>query len=185
MTYPNVIVSDPSWKFGDGLPGKSRGAESNYACLSVPQIVKVIAPHVVNDPNVVMFMWRVSAMQQEALDVLRLLGLTLKSELVWEKLTKSAKLKDGVWTGKAHFGMGRYVRASHEVCLIAVKGVAFPETRSQRSRFAAPVGVHSQKPDTFYEIVEAMYPSSPKTELFARKSRDGWNQDGLELGSIV
>lgn len=171
---PTAIVSDPAWKFGDGLPGKSRGASKNYGCLTVPEIVSVMSPHC-QDANAVMFMWRVAAMQREALQVLDALGFTPKTEMVWEKLTNS---------GKAFFGMGRYVRASHETCLIAVKGRAFPEARNVRSRFSAPVREHSRKPGEFYALVEQMYPSSRKVELFARIVRAGWEQHGLELGKF-
>ena len=59
-----------------------------------------------------LLLWRVAAMQQEALDVARAWGFTVKTELVWEKLTK---------TGKPHFGMGHYLRGSHEVCLLATR----------------------------------------------------------------
>jgi N6-adenosine-specific RNA methylase IME4 len=40
---------------------------------------------------------------------------------------------------------------------------------------------HSVKPDKFYEIIERMYPSGPKLELFQRgKARKGWSNWGLE-----
>ena len=169
-----VIVADPPWAFADKLPGGARGAAKHYAVLGVPGIVELMARTTdVVAHDCVLFLWRVAAMQREALDVVEELGFTVKSELVWEKLTK---------TGKPHFGMGRYVRASHEVCLIAVRGRALPSVRNIRSRFAAKVREHSRKPEEFYELVEAMYPSSDKHELFARTKRDGWTQHGNELG---
>jgi N6-adenosine-specific RNA methylase IME4 len=169
-----VVVSDPPWHFGDSLPGKTRGASKQYGCLSVPDIAGEMSPLCEGD-NVALFLWRVAAMQEEALHLCRLLGFTVKSEIVWEKLTKN---------GLPHFGMGRYVRASHEVCLIAVKGRAFPEIRNVRSRFAAPVREHSRKPEEFYRIVESMYPSAEKRECFARTVRTGWSQHGNQLGSL-
>lgn len=174
MTAPLVIVADPSWAFGDKLPGKTRGAAMQYSCMSVAAHFQYIFPFCAAD-NAVLFLWRVAAMQPEALELCRLLGFTIKAELVWEKLTR---------TGKPWFGMGRYVRASHEVCLIATRGRAFPEVRSVRSRFAAPVREHSRKPEAFYALVEAMYPNSPKVELYARTPRAGWTQDGAELGKF-
>lgn len=175
MTAPLCIVLDPPWQFGDALPGASRGASKQYACMGVAGIVDVLTEATAGAPNVVAFCWRVAAMQGEALSVLAACDLTVKTELVWEKLTRH---------GKPHFGMGRYVRASHEVCLIATRGRAFPEVRNVRSRFAAPVREHSRKPEEFYAIVEQLYPSSPKVELFARTPRAGWTQHGLELGKF-
>lgn len=166
-----VVVADPPWKFGDKLPGKSRGAEKNYACLSPTGILAVMHKHCI-EKDCVLFLWRVSAMPQEPLDIIKCLGFTVKSEMVWRKLAS---------TGKPAFGMGRYVRAAHETCLIATKGRAFPEARNVRSVFDAPRGRHSEKPDEFYRLVETMYPNAPRVELFARKRREGWEQYGDQL----
>ncbi len=163
-----VIVADPAWQFGDKLPGKGRGASSHYGCLSLPDIQAIDLPPIADD--CVLFLWRVAAMQQEALDVAKAWGFTVKSEIVWNKQTV---------TGKKHFGMGRHVRASHEVCLLATRGRPKPLHRAQRSTFEAPVGRHSEKPEAFYQLVESTY-CGPYYELFARRQRDGWVCLGLE-----
>src|SRR5262249_52630210 len=41
-------------------------------------------------------------------------------------------------------------------------------------------GPHSQKPDCFYEMIEAYFPSLPKIELNARRARPGWDRWGLD-----
>lgn len=166
-----VIVADPPWRFGDRLPGASRGASKNYRTGDVSYIVRAYNVAAMTAPNAVLFLWRVSAMPGEALDVMRAWGFTPKTEIVWRKLTKS---------GKPWFGMGRYVRATHETCLIGVRGRCFPKSRSVRSMFEAPVGAHSAKPDRFFEIVEELY-DGPYLELFARRSRPGWTCLGDEL----
>ncbi len=43
-----------------------------------------------------------------------------------------------------------------------------------------PSGVHSAKPDEFYELVEEASPG-PYLELFARRTREGWTTLGTEL----
>lgn len=96
---------------------------------------------------------------------------TVKSEIVWKKLTPA---------GKRHFGMGRQVRMEHEVCLIATSGTPKTLDKSIRSIFEAPTGRHSEKPDEFYRIVERMK-EGPYCELFARKFRRGWSSFGNEL----
>jgi N6-adenosine-specific RNA methylase IME4 len=164
-----VLVADPPWKFGDKLPGKGRGAEKHYPCMSVDELVRFPLPPLADD--CLLLLWRVAAMQQEALDVMRAWGFTLKSELVWIKETK---------TGKRHFGMGRYVRAEHEVCLIGVRGRVAVADRGIRSTFRAQVGRHSEKPGAFYELVERLHPG-PYAELFARRARPGWDCHGNEL----
>lgn len=164
-----VLVADPPWKFGDSLPGKGRGAEKHYSCMTTQELCAMELPPTASD--CVLLMWRVAAMQREALDVMDAWGFTLKSELVWRKLTK---------TGKRHFGMGRHVRMEHEVCLIGVRVRVAPLNHSTRSVFEAPVGRHSEKPDAFYELAEQLYPG-PHVELFARRRRPGWTCYGDEL----
>lgn len=165
----SVLVADPPWAFDDALG--ARGATAHYSCMSVSQICELLEPHLCVAPDAVLFLWRVGAMQQEALDVMRYWGFRPKAELVWRKTTA---------TGKRHFGMGRIVRAEHETCLIGTRGSIAPRSRSIRSTFDAPVGRHSEKPDAFYAIVEALYPG-PYFEMFARRRRAGWRQHGNEL----
>lgn len=178
------IVADPPWSFGDALPGASRGAEKNYSCMSVEDIRDIYDScdgdiemcdrffPVANDA--LLFMWRVSAMVPEAYSVISAWGFTPKSEIVWTKKTKG---------GKLHFGMGRYVRASHETCIIAARGKAASLilNHSTRSVFEAETGKHSEKPNKFFEIVEALCPG-PRLELFARRQREGWTCVGNESG---
>lgn len=175
MNAPVVVVADPPWAFADKLPGKGRGAAKHYSTMAVADIALMLGAASLGANDCVCFCWRVASMQQEALDLLRSCSLTVKSELVWEKLTR---------TGKPHFGMGRYVRASHEICLIATRGRAMPAVRNVRSRFSAQVREHSRKPEEFYRIVEELYPHSRKVELFARTVRPGWEQVGDELGKF-
>lgn len=167
-----VLEADPPWSFGDSLPGKSRGASKNYSVLSVEDICRFQLPEL--QPNAVLFLWRVSAMQEEALRVMRAWGFALKTEIVWCKLTKN---------GLPHFGMGHYTRAAHETCLVGVRGRCLPRVRNVRSVFSAKTGEHSEKPAEFYELVEALYPG-PYVRLFARAQRDGWQSYGDEVLSL-
>lgn len=182
-----VLVADPPWKFGDKLPGTSRGAEKNYQCMSTDEICDFTIPPMLDDS--VLFLWRVAAMQEDALRVGKAWGFTHKTELVWRKQTT---------TGKRHFGMGRIVRAEHEVCLVFTRGTITREVlnRSVRSvfdasstglefiasgMFEAPYSTHSQKPEAFFEIVESLF-EGPYVEIFARgKPRPKW----LKLGNQV
>jgi len=166
------VTADPPWSFGDALPGESRGAVKNYACLSVEELIRFPFRGAEEFPiiadNAWLFMWRVSAMVEEAYRVVRAWGFTPKSEIVWRKMTA---------TGKEHFGMGRYVRAAHETCIVATRGKVDVLSHSVRSIFEAPVGKHSEKPAEFYKIVESLAPG-PYCEMFARSRRPGWHALG-------
>jgi N6-adenosine-specific RNA methylase IME4 len=189
-----VLEADPPWLFRDSLPGDGRGAEKHYRCLTVDEIKAFPLPPLAE--NAVLFLWRVAAMQDEALDVVRAWGFKPKSEIVWEKTTNRAGVTVDVVrahellaaaglghlhvTGRPHFGMGRTVRGSHETCIVAPRGRWEPKSHSVRSRFDAPVGRHSEKPERFYDLIEELA-EGPYARLFARSHRPGWASFGNEL----
>lgn len=202
FTLFHTICADPPWQFGDKLPGDSRGAVKNYRVLSVEQIARFLddgANGFERDPETGLtiplrhhlapdcrlFLWRVASMQQEALDVMRAWGFTLKSEVAWRKLTVN---------GKPHFGMGRQVRMGHEIALIGVLGKPGVLDRSVRSvldaeditpfSFEAGYAGHSVKPEAFYSLVEQLSPG-PYLELFGRRRRDRWTVLGDEVPEVV
>jgi N6-adenosine-specific RNA methylase IME4 len=170
-----VLCADPPWKFDDKLPGKTRGAVRQYACLSVEAICRFPLLPLADD--CVLFLWKVASMPHAALDVTRMWGFTPKTELIWLKKTVN---------GNQFFGMGRTLRAEHETCLVATRGKPQVRNHSVRSTFitdfeglSAPVGRHSEKPDRFYQIVESLF-DGPYLELFGRKQRPGWTVLGDE-----
>lgn len=192
MTDPfKVIVADPPWKFSDALPGKTRGAVRNYACMTTYDICRLADTtlgelSIMGQPiasNAVLFLWRVAAMPQAALDVAMAWGFKVKTEGIWLK-----KTADGLrW-----FGMGRTLRAEHEAFYVAARGNPVVQTNSVRSTFVTDLDLcglsakgrkHSEKPDEFYAIVEEMFPG-PRLELFARKPRAGWTCIGDEMPEI-
>ncbi len=168
-----IIAADPPWLFGDRLPGKKRGASKHYGCMSFLDICDFCLPPIADDA--LLFMWKVASMPIEASAVVRAWGFHAKSELVWVKTTK---------TGKRHFGMGRYTRQCHETCIIATrgKGSKLIKSKSIRSVFEAPVGRHSEKPEAFFEIIRELCGDDVRrAELFARKTRPGWDCFGNEV----
>jgi len=167
---PQVLVSDPPWKFGDRLPGPGRGAVKHYPCMPVAEICTFPIPTMATDSY--LFLWRVAAMPWEALAVCRAWGFTPKAEIVWRKMTK-----DG---SRIRIGMGRTVRNAHETCIVATRGKPQPISHSVPSVFDAPRAAHSAKPDQFYELVERLA-QGPYVELFARRARDGWTCLGNEV----
>jgi N6-adenosine-specific RNA methylase IME4 len=172
-----IVVADPPWRFGDSLPGNGRGASSHYRTMSLGEIRDFMLPINGGPPvadDALLFMWRVSALQEEALHVARAWGFKAKSELVWVK-TKGSKKQ---------MGMGRYTRLCHESCIIASRGRGLDliQDHSVLSVFEAPRERHSQKPDKFFSVVDRLVgDSGPRLELFARQHRPGWFCVGNEL----
>lgn len=171
-----VLTADPGWAFDLKKPGGRLGAPVRYTCQSVEDICATVLPPLADDA--LLLLWRVAAMQEEALRVVRAWGFVPKSEMVWVKLTKNRKL---------HFGQGYYTRAAHETCLVCTRGRFKVASRSIRSVFFAPVPtdgrgkiIHSAKPDKFYRIAERLSPG-PYYELHARRRRKNWLQAGDQL----
>ena len=106
----------------------------------------------------------------EALEVIAAWGFEYKSSLVWVK----PSIGPGVW-----------LRNRHELLLVAQRGGYPPPEPDERadSVLEAPRGRHSQKPERVYELLERMYPSASKLELFARRGWPGWAVWGNELAA--
>lgn len=206
------IVADPPWQPRDKLPGPRRGAVKNYRVMQTEEIagfLETLNYLVAN--SAILFLWRLSSMQEDALVVAKAWGFRVMSDSVWDKRTKE---------GKQWFGMGRTVRASHETALIGVRGSAADVVAGNnvRSLFDAPVPtywdghpdigsvlldedgdpavdkrgrirrvkvgdyIHSAKPDEFLsKIVDPLVGTCPKLELFARHRRPGWTTHGDQL----
>ncbi len=170
-----VVVADPPWLFGDRLPGPKRGASKHYGCLAVDELKAFELPPIADDA--LLFLWKVAAMSEEAYAVIRAWGFVPKSELVWLKRTVG---------GRRHMGMGHYVRAEHETCVIASrgKGIQLIANRSTRSVFEGQMGRHSEKPRAFYELVRELT-TGDRCELFARRRHPGFEPFGNQVESEV
>jgi N6-adenosine-specific RNA methylase IME4 len=86
-----------------------------------------------------------------------------------------------VWA-KPRAGTGYWARSKHELLLIGTRGDIPAPAPGDRpdSIIEAPVGRHSEKPTVFAELIERLYPTLPKIELFARRARPGWTAWGKE-----
>ena len=70
----------------------------------------------------------------------------------------------------------------HELLLIGTHGhIPAPAPGEEYlSVQTAKVGEHGAKPPTFAEIIEEMFPTLPRLEMFAREPRPGWDVWGNE-----
>lgn len=191
-----VLAADPPWKFGDRLPGKKRGAAKHYACMPTNEIMRFPLPPLA--PDAYLFLWRVAAMQEEALQVSRAWGFRPVAEWPWVKTRICRKCRGAgfLYTAqrpirewcercegrgwRIHMGMGHHSRGSTESCLVAVRGRPHPLVKNERNILFAPIGAHSEKPREFYEKVER-FAAGPYVELFARRRRNNWLCLGDEL----
>lgn len=162
--YP-IVLCDPPWRFAvRSERGSWRTADAHYPTLTVEQIAALAVPAAESS---VLFLWTTVPILPRALEVMTAWGFTYKSSIVW--------VKDRI-------GTGYWVRNKHEFLLIGTKGAIPAPAPSARpeSVIVAPIREHSRKPDEVYALIERVYPTLPKIELFARTRRDGWAAWGNE-----
>ncbi len=68
-------------------------------------------------------------------------------------------------------------RANPEPCLLATRGRPKRQSGDVRKLLIEPCREHSRKPDAAYTRIERLLPG-PYLELFARRSRPGWDGFG-------
>jgi len=159
-----LVYIDPPWHYDLQLTGAPP-----YKTMTLEEMKEEIK--IPSATNCVLFMWVTNPKLEEALELIRHWGFQYKTNIAWVK-KKNDKLQ---------VGTGYYVKGSHELLLIAVKGS--PGVPPEASRipsvvFAERTKTHSEKPKVFYEIIEKMYPAKRKIEMFARNKRKGWKAWG-------
>lgn len=167
-----VILGDPEWRFKawSAETGMDRAPDNHYPTSETADIVARKVEDIAAE-DCALFLWATAPMLEDALDVIAGWGFTYKTHVVWTKDRPGEARGPGYWfTGE------------HELLLLATRGdPPCPAPGDQwRSSIAGAVGVHSEKPDWQYEMIEAYFPTLPKIELNARRARPGWDAWGLE-----
>jgi N6-adenosine-specific RNA methylase IME4 len=164
-----VIVADPEWRFEpwSRATGMDRAADNHYPTSCTEVIASRDVPSIAAD-DCVLFLWATIPMLPHALLVMAAWGFDYKSHYVWEK---------------DKLGLGYWNREIHELLLIGTRGkIVAPAPGTQRnSVIHDPRGEHSEKPESFLELIEAWFPTLPKIELNRRgPARPGWSAWGFE-----
>ena len=208
----NVIVADSPYSFSDhiSMSDTKRGAAANYNTMSVEELKSLPIQDITED-DAILCLWCPSSLLQEGLDIMKAWGFRQTQTHIWVKTKKlpfkeylkrfiRAILESGAdGAGKVGwpdinevlaFGMGRLFRQSHELVLVGVRGKIYNhlENKSQRSVHFFPATKHSTKPELLQDMIDIMFYSGNKIELFARRQRNGWicvgNEDQLNNEDI-
>jgi len=177
MKY-DVILADPPWHFESFIPGKNtRSAENHYPTMSTPEICDLPVGDLAAD-NAALFLWAVWPRVFDAKDVIDAWGFEYRSlAWCWVKANKSGF---GFFTG-----MGYYFRQNTEPCFLAIRGSMPAARHDLQALIYSAVRDHSQKPTDQYRKIEALYPEKRYLELFARRTRPGWDAWGNEVPNSV
>ena len=167
QTRYRTILIDPPWKEAGGGRIK-RGADRHYPVLTTNKIIQVIGESDCFRPEPLgchLYLWVTNNHLEDGLSVIRQLGFRYVTNLVW--------VKD-------RFGLGRYFRGQHELCLFSVMGRLMTLNRRTSTVLAEKKREHSRKPEMMYSIIENCSPP-PRLEMFARRRREGWSSWGNEV----
>jgi len=166
-----VIYADPPWKYNDsqalGDYGTGTGAaNSHYPSMTLGELKALDIPTLAA-PDAVLFLWATCPLLEDALEISKSWGFKYKAQFVWDKIKHN---------------MGHYNSVRHELLLICTKGSCTPEhVQLFDSVQSIERTEHSRKPEDFRDIINTLYPSGKKIELFRRgNAPDGWNIWGNE-----
>lgn len=165
-----IIYTDPSWAQTKGnisacRPNQKKGLD--YPTLNIQEIKDIHkdAFNLLDDKSNV-FMWTIDKFLPETEQFMKELGFTLHARIIWDK-------GNGVVPAFT-------VRFSHEYLLWFYKKghmlMPVPETRGKYATvIREPSTFHSHKPEAVYRMLDDMFPTTRKLELFARNQKKGWD----------
>ncbi len=171
-----IVVADFPWSYY-GDPDKDGAAGKEYALMSDEAVFDFPMADYMMDPGV-LFLWATSPKLETAMQAIAEWGLWYRGvAFVWVK-TK----QDGTTPIGAQGVRPSIVKPTTEFVLAASQkatGRPLPLLdESIRQVVMAPKREHSRKPDEVMERIEQLYPfATPKTELFARYPRQGWQTE--------
>lgn len=174
-----VVLADPPWQYTSNSVTPSREVTNHYPTMSTVDLCNLQVKHLF-DKQCALFLWTTWPMMYDAMKVISAWGFTFKT-LAWEwvKLNSNSM---GIF-----IGMGAYTRSNPEPCLLCFKDDRpIPvSVHDVTSVIMSPVQEHSRKPEDQYRRIEALYPTGPYLEMFARRTRPGWDVFGNQVvGSI-
>jgi N6-adenosine-specific RNA methylase IME4 len=206
---PKTVSLDPPWP-ERGAGKIKRGADRHYDLIKKKEdMLRIILqsgvwPNFDKEDSAHMYMWVTNNYLEWGLDIMRWLGFTYKTNIVWVKTTEDwpafldelreeLDLNPLTWMRllkeAIRIGIGQYFRGSHELVLFGVRGKAMMPDKADmvptvfhapRERGDDDKEKHSKKPKRIYEIIEATSPG-PYLELFARSRRPRWASWGNEV----
>lgn len=187
-----TVLADPPWPYrspravvGNGGRGAQNGTAADiiqadvtqhYNVMSLEEIKSLPVRSLVAN-NAHLYLWTTNSFVREAHDVARSWGFEPKTIITWVKTRHDQPHAPSMRTGY-------WFRSATEHVVFAVRGKLRLTGPAAPTAFHSPRLPHSVKPDSFYTLVEEQSPG-PYLELFARRSRYGWERWGNELEATV
>jgi len=163
----STVIADPPWSpalgstWATAATDKAR-PQKHYSTATLDEI---ISHKPETAPKAHLWLWVLSQHVDWGYTVARAWGFEPAQMVTW---------------AKPGLGVGRF-QSNTEHVLVCRKGSRHgnPFGATGGTWFNWPRGRHSEKPDAFYDLVEQCSPG-PYLEMYARRSREGWDAWGDE-----
>ena len=153
----SILYVDPPWSYQGCHLGTGSPVVVPYSVMTVDELKALPVPEIC-ETDCLLFMWAVSPLLPEAIEVGKAWGFEYKTvAFVWNKKATT---------------IGYYTLSQVEICLVFKrKGGKIPHPRGRRNVrqfLSCKRGEHSRKPLEIKQRIGEMFPSQSKIELFAR-----------------
>ena len=164
-----IVYADPPWQYRDKAETgavQSVGVAMKYPTMSIAELCDLNVKNICDD-DAVLFLWVTAPLLFECQPVIKAWGFTYRASFVWDKVKHNH---------------GHYNSVRHEFLLICVRGSGVPDVSTQLDSVQVIKRTgHSEKPERFRELIDEMYPTGKRIELFARTEPiapwQGWGNE--------
>ena len=167
----NIIYADPPWKYKESWGNGQVG----YNTMTNQQIIDMPVADIAEE-QAQLYLWVTNPFIAEGLEVYKSWGFDYKTLITWVKTYKD---------GTPEMGMGYYFRGCTEHIIFGVRGKMKCINKTTKNMFMeVNPKKHSQKPQTFKEMIVKTSGDLPRIELFARNVglfKDGWDYWGDQV----
>jgi len=168
-----TILADPPWP--QKLMGRRNRPRDPHNARSLPystmglEEIRALPIATISEPGTHLWLWTTNQFLRQGFEVMEAWGFRYLAPIHWIKPS----------------GAGNYFIHRTQTLLFGYKDLCrFPLERYKANLIFAKPGIHSQKPDAAYELIESISPS-PRVELFARIRRENWSAWGDEIESDI
>ena len=164
-----IVYADPPWAYRDTADVgavQTGGAAMQYPTMSIAELCALDVKAICDD-DAVLFLWVTSPLLFECQPVITAWGFSYRASFIWDKVKHNH---------------GHYNSVRHEFLLVCVRGSGVPDipTQFDSVQVIERTG-HSEKPERFRELIDELYPTGKRVELFARTLPplpwEGWGDE--------
>jgi len=174
----DVVLTDCPWLY-DSPAGQMGAAVNHYACLDNAALI-ALNPAPLLVASGVCFVWATGPMLAQAVHLIEAWGLHFRGvAFVWVKTSKEGKP-----IGAAGVRPTVTKPLTEFVLVASKKRKGRPRPLASEAivqTVFASRGAHSVKPAEVHARIEALFPPCARLEMFARRTRAGWDAFGDEV----